>query len=70
MKGPWSRLAASAAVLLIGCAHIGPGTVVNGRFDFSTAIAESWKEQTVLLLFTLTDSGAGQSLPILTIPTD
>ena len=48
---PWSGLA--AAVLLIGCAHIGPGTVVNDRLDFSTAIAESWKEQTLLSIVKL-----------------
>ncbi|MCE5232536.1 MAG: hypothetical protein ABFC67_10140 [Mizugakiibacter sp.] len=31
-----------------GCAHLGPGSVVADRFDYSTAIAESWKEQTLL----------------------
>jgi hypothetical protein len=31
-----------------GCAHLGPGTVVADRFDYSTAIADSWKEQTLL----------------------
>ena len=36
------------AMVLIGCTHIGPKTVVVDRFDYSTAIAESWKEQTLL----------------------
>ena len=31
-----------------GCAHLGPQTVVVDRFDYNTAIAESWKEQTLL----------------------
>jgi hypothetical protein len=36
------------APVLTGCTHIGPKTVVVDRFDYSTAIAESWKEQTLL----------------------
>lgn len=31
-----------------GCTHIGPTTVAVDRFDYSTAIAESWKQQTLL----------------------
>ena len=37
-----------ALVLLIGCSHIGPKTVPRDRFDYNTAIADSWKEQTLL----------------------
>ncbi|MBC8002095.1 MAG: hypothetical protein H7X97_05865 [Opitutaceae bacterium] len=37
-----------AAVLVSGCAHIGPKTVAVDRFDYSTAIADSWKQQTLL----------------------
>jgi hypothetical protein len=37
-----------AAAALCGCAAIGPRTVAVDRFDYSTAIAESWKEQTLL----------------------
>ena len=42
------------ALMLVGvatltaCSHIGPKTVAVDRFDYSTAIAESWKEQTLL----------------------
>ena len=35
-------------VMLTGCTHLGPRTVTVDRFDYSTAIADSWKEQTLL----------------------
>ena len=31
-----------------GCRHLGPKTVPVDRFDYSTAIADSWKQQTLL----------------------
>ena len=31
-----------------GCAHLGPKTIAVDRFDYSTAIADSWKQQTLL----------------------
>jgi hypothetical protein len=31
-----------------GCSHLGPHTVTRDRFDYSTAIADSWKQQTLL----------------------
>jgi hypothetical protein len=34
--------------LLTGCAHLGPKTVAVDRFEYSTAIADSWKQQTLL----------------------
>jgi hypothetical protein len=33
---------------LTGCQHLGPKTVAVDRFDYSTAIADSWKQQTLL----------------------
>jgi hypothetical protein len=33
---------------LSGCTHLGPQTVPRDRFDYNTAIADSWKEQTLL----------------------
>jgi hypothetical protein len=36
------------AALLTGCTHLGPKTVAMDRFDYSTAIADSWKQQTLL----------------------
>ena len=34
--------------MFTGCAHLGPKTVAVDRFDYSTAIADSWKQQTLL----------------------
>lgn len=33
---------------LTGCASIGPDSVIRDRFDYNTAISDSWKEQTLL----------------------
>ncbi len=33
---------------LISCTQIGPQTVPRDRFDYNTAIVDSWKEQTLL----------------------
>jgi len=35
-------------ILLTGCKHLGPKSVAVDRFDYSTAIADSWKQQTLL----------------------
>ena len=36
------------AALLPACTTIGPQTVARDRFDYNTAISDSWKEQTLL----------------------
>lgn len=38
---------------LSGCASIGPGTVARDRFDYITAISDSWKSQMLLNLVKL-----------------
>jgi hypothetical protein len=39
-----------SALLLAGCAGIGPPTVVRDRFEYVAAISDSWKRQTLLNL--------------------
>ena len=39
---------ALASFIGSGCSHIGPQTVPRDRFDYNTAIADSWKAQTLL----------------------
>lgn len=38
------------ALLLAGCAGVGPPTIVRDRFDYVTTISDSWKRQTLLNL--------------------
>lgn len=35
-------------IILSGCSHLGPETIPRDRFDYNTAISDSWKEQTLL----------------------
>jgi hypothetical protein len=42
-----------AAVLACGCKSIGPITVPRDRFEYSSAISESWKRQTLLNIIKL-----------------
>src|SRR5512134_2507463 len=37
-----------AFAALAACTHVGPRSVPVDRFDYSTAIAESWKQQVLL----------------------
>lgn len=41
-------LGLGASMALTGCVHIGPKTIPVDRFDYGTAVAESWKQQTLL----------------------
>jgi hypothetical protein len=47
MKG-WLLSIAIILLFLSGCTHLGPQTVTRDRFDYNTAISDSWKEQTLL----------------------
>ena len=39
-----------ALLLLVGCSGIWPSTVTRDRFDYTAAVAESWKSQMLLNL--------------------
>ncbi len=41
-------LVATTVLFFSGCANMGPKTVPRDRFDYNTAISDSWKEQTLL----------------------
>ncbi len=36
------------AMALVGCASVGPAVLPRDRFDYSSALSESWKYQTLL----------------------
>ncbi len=46
----YTRFTVSVLLLFAGCTSIGPGTVTQDRFDYVTAISDSWKSQ---MLFNL-----------------
>ena len=41
-------LALACGLAATGCKHLGPQSIAVDRFDYSTAIADSWKQQTLL----------------------
>jgi hypothetical protein len=41
-------LGAVLLVALAACTHLGPQTIAVDRFDYSTSVADSWKQQTLL----------------------
>ncbi len=41
-------LCLASVAMLAGCVHMGPKTITVDRFDYSEAIADSWKQQTLL----------------------
>ena len=44
----WQMIIAITVLFLSGCTHLGPKTIPRDRFDYNTAMANSWKEQTLL----------------------
>src|SRR5262245_17610678 len=53
MQRKMLSLAALVSFALGGCASIGPGTVARDRFDYISAISDSWKSQMLLNLVKL-----------------
>ena len=49
-KNRMKRIALSALLLLAGCSAFGPTTIPRDRFDYSGALAKSWKDQILLNL--------------------
>ena len=47
LKSGW-LISLIAALLISGCASIGPSTIERDRFEYSSAIGESWKEMMLL----------------------
>ena len=47
MKKTWI-ISLLAMALINGCASIGPSTIERDRFEYSSAIGESWKEMMLL----------------------
>ena len=46
----WVCLFALGVMVQTGCQHIGPKTIVDDRIPYNEAIAQTWKEQTLLNL--------------------
>lgn len=48
MKSRLLPLALVGWLLFSGCSHIGPQTITRDRFDYTSSVGESWKQQTLL----------------------
>ena len=48
MRNVYSILNITVILFLSACTNIGPQTIPRDRFNYNTAIADSWKEQTLL----------------------
>ncbi|MDX2505856.1 MAG: hypothetical protein QNL62_15460 [Gammaproteobacteria bacterium] len=48
MRITYSLFIAAVIIILSACTNIGPQTIPRDRFNYNTAIADSWKEQTLL----------------------
>ena len=68
---PWKMLQLVILILtgLSGCASIGPGTVTRDRFDYVTAISDSWKAQMLFNLVKLRYGDAPVFLDIASVIT-
>jgi hypothetical protein len=48
MTTRWAALGVALTLLVTGCASVGPAILPRDRFDYSSAVADSWKRQTLL----------------------
>src|SRR6476660_4123297 len=53
MIKPLRTLSVLLACSALGCTPLGPHTIPVDRFDYSTAMADSWKQQTLLNIIKL-----------------
>jgi hypothetical protein len=69
MQGKMLSLVTLLLIGLSGCASIGPRTVARDRFDYITAISDSWKAQMLLNLVKLRYGDAPVFLDVLSVIT-
>jgi hypothetical protein len=72
MKKAWKKLILLGLPVMLfisGCASIGPGTVTRDRFDYVTALSNSWKRQMLLNLLKLRYSDAPVFMDIASVIT-
>jgi hypothetical protein len=48
MTTRWAAFGVGLTLLVTGCASVGPAVLPRDRFDYSAAVADSWKRQTLL----------------------
>src|SRR5512132_1477951 len=70
-KMRWKRFPTVILIVigLSGCVSIGPGTVARDRFDYITAISDSWKAQMLLNLVKLRYADAPVFLDVASVIT-
>jgi len=62
-----TRILLASFLVVSGCTHLGPQTVTRDRFDYNTAISNSWKEQTLLNIVKLRYADMPLSLEVASV---